>query len=178
MFEEKMDKAISVMEEDFSNVRVGRANPKLLNKVEVSYYGTPTAITSVASVAVPEPRMLLVSPFDANSLADIEKAIIDANLGLTPSNDGKVIRIVFPPLTEERRKEISKELSAKAENTKIAIRNVRRDGMESYKKQKKDNEITEDDLKRKEDELQKLTDKKVHRVDEILEAKTKEVLEV
>jgi len=178
MFEEKMDKAISLMEEDFSNVRVGRANPKILNKVEVPYYGTPTPITSVASVSAPEPRMLLVSPFDANSLGDIEKAITDANLGLTPSNDGKVIRIVFPPLTEERRKEIVKELSAKAENTKIAIRNVRRDGMESYKKQKKDNEITEDDLKRKEDELQKLTDKKVNKVDETLHAKTKEVLEV
>ncbi|WP_461248055.1 ribosome recycling factor, partial [Treponema sp. R6D11] len=132
-FESKMDKAISILEEDYSTVRVGRANPKLLNKVEVDYYGSPTPITSVATVSVPEPRMLLIQPFDINSLGDIEAAIIAAEIGLSPANDGKVLRIVFPPLTEERRKEITKDLSKSAENTKIAIRNVRRDGMESYK---------------------------------------------
>ena len=178
MFENKMDSAIDFLEEEFSNVRVGRANPKILNKVLVDYYGTPTSITSIASISVPEPRMLMIQPFDMSALENIETAIINAQLGLNPSNDGKIIRIVFPPLTEERRKELIKELSAKAENAKVAIRNARRDGMDEYKKQKKDNEITEDDLKRLENELQKLTDSKIKKVDETFTSKEKEVLEV
>ena len=176
--ETRMDKAIQALENDLATIRAGRANPAILDKVTVEYYGVPTPIQQVGTVAVPEARTITIQPWDASILGDIEKGILKADLGITPNNDGKMIRLNFPPLTEERRKELVKGVSKRGEECKVAIRNVRRDSLEAFKKQKKDGEITEDGLKDLETKVQKLTDKFVANVDTIIAAKEKEILEV
>ena len=161
-----------------STIRAGRANPAILDKVTVEYYGVPTPIQQVGTVAVPEARTITIQPWDASILGEIEKAILKSDVGITPNNDGKQIRLNFPPLTEERRKELVKGISKRGEESKVAIRNIRRDSIETFKKQKKDGEITEDDLKELETKIQKLTDKYVANIDTIISAKEKEILEV
>lgn len=177
-YEDKMKKTVESFEKDMDTIRAGRANPKLLDRVMVDYYGTPTPINQVGNVSVPEPRMLQISPFDPSTIKDVEKAIMASDLGITPSNDGKIIRLNFPELTEERRKELTKDVKKKGEDSKVALRNVRRDAMEAFKKQQKSSEITEDDLKNVEGEIQKLTDKYVAELDKRIEAKNKELLTV
>ena len=164
-FEEKMDKTIDALASDFATIRAGRANPHILDKLRVDYYGTPTPFQQVANISVPEARMIQIQPWEASLIKEIEKAIVNSDLGLTPNNDGKVVRIVFPELTEDRRKELVKDVKKKGENAKVAIRNVRRDANDAFKKQNKANEISEDELKQSEDRVQKLTDKYVAEVD-------------
>ncbi len=176
--EARMDKAIAALEHDLSTIRAGRANPAILDKVTVEYYGVPTPVQQVGTVAVPEARTITIQPWDMSILGEIEKAILKSDIGITPNNDGKQIRLNFPPLTEERRKELVKSISKRGEESKVAIRNVRRDSIEGFKKQKKDGEITEDDLKELETKIQKLTDKFVAKIDDIIGAKEKEILEV
>ena len=176
--ENKMDKTIDVLKQNLSEVRAGRANPAILNKVMVSYYGTPTPINQVAGISVPEARLIMIQPWDASILKDIEKAILAADIGINPNNDGKVIRLAFPELTEERRKELVKEIKKMAEDSKVAIRASRRDGMDKAKAMEKNGEISEDDLKSAEDTIQKLTDKKIDEIDKILADKEKEILTV
>ncbi|MBO5955650.1 MAG: ribosome recycling factor [Clostridia bacterium] len=176
--ESKMEKAIAVLQADLAAIRAGRANPAILDKVTVEYYGVPTPVQQVGTIAVPEPRTITIQPWDASILGDIEKAILKSDVGITPSNDGKTIRLNFPPLTEERRKELVKGISKRGEECKVAVRNVRRDALEGFKKQKKDGEITEDDLKNLETQIQKLTDKFVAQIDSVISAKEKEILEV
>lgn len=176
--EEKMNKTVSVLKEEFNSIRAGKANPQLLDRVTVDYYGSPTPIKSMASVSAPEPRMLLVQPYDASVIKEIEKAIMIADLGFNPSNDGKVIRIMVPAPTEERRKELSKTAKKSGEDAKIALRNERRTANELIKKLNKSGDITEDDVKSGEADVQKLTDKYVKLVDELIEQKEKEILEV
>ncbi|MBR5236103.1 MAG: ribosome recycling factor [Clostridia bacterium] len=174
----KMSKAIASLENDYAAIRAGRANPALLDKVTVDYYGTPTPIPQVGTVSVPEARMLVIQPWDASLLGTIEKAILKSDLGLTPNNDGKVIRINFPALTEDRRKELVKGISKRAEEAKVVIRNVRRDALETFKAQKKKGEITEDDLKGAETDIQKLTDQFIKDIDGIAAKKDKEIMEI
>lgn len=176
--ENKMEKAIAVLQADLAAIRAGRANPAILDKISVEYYGVATPVQQVGTVAVPEPRTITIQPWDASILGEIEKAILKSDIGITPSNDGKTIRLNFPPLTEERRKELVKGISKRGEECKVAVRNVRRDALEGFKKQKKDGEITEDDLKNLETQIQKLTDKFVAQVDTVISAKEKEILEV
>ena len=176
--EEKMDKTISVLEENFAEVRAGRANPAILNKVKIDYYGTPTPISQVAGISVPEARLIVIQPWDASVLKEIEKAIIASDIGINPNNDGKVIRLAFPELTEERRKELVKEIKKTAEESKVAIRSIRRDGIDSAKAMQKENQMTEDELRDAEDKIQKLTDKKIAKIDEILASKEKEIMSV
>ena len=177
-FETKMKKTISVLNSDLASIRAGRANPAILDKVSVEYYGVPTPLTQIGNVSVPDPRSILIQPWDASILKDVEKAILASDVGITPNNDGKAIRLNFPPLTEERRKEIVKDVHKKGEEAKVAIRSIRRDAMDSYKNDKKNNEITEDDLKQSEVNVQKLTDKFSKDIDSIVSAKEKEILEV
>ena len=174
----KMEKTISVFEADLKGYRAGRANAAVLDKVTIDYYGTQTPLAQVGTISTPEPRTLLVQPWDGSLLKEIEKAILASDIGINPNNDGKVIRLNFPPLTEERRKELSKGISKRGEEAKVAIRNIRRDSLEQFKKQKKANEITEDDLKDLEDQIQKLTDRFVKNIDTIVTAKEKEIMEV
>ncbi|MBQ9914611.1 MAG: ribosome recycling factor [Clostridia bacterium] len=174
----RMDKAIVALENDYAAIRAGRANPALLDKITVDYYGTATPIPQVGSVSVPEARMLVIQPWDASILGDIEKAILKSDLGLTPNNDGKIIRINFPALTEERRKELVKGISIRAEEAKVVIRGVRRDAIEEFKALKKKSEITEDDLKSAENDIQKLTDQYVKDIDGIASKKEKEIMEI
>ena len=176
--EEKMKKTISVLEEQLGGIRAGRANPKILDKITVDYYGTPTPINQMANIMVPEARMITIQPWDASMLKEIEKEIQKSDIGINPNNDGKVIRLVFPELTEERRKELVKEIKKIAEDSKVAIRSIRRDGMDEFKTKQKNNEITEDDLRDAEDKIQKLTDKYVENIENICEAKEKEVMSV
>ena len=176
--EEKMNKTISVLQEDFSEVRAGRANPAILNKIKVDYYGTPTPINQVAGISVPEARLIVIQPWDASLLKEIEKEILKAELGINPNNDGKVIRLAFPELNEERRKELVKEVKKMAEDSKVSIRSIRREAMDEAKKMQKDNQMTEDELKSSEDQIQKLTDKKIAEIDKILEEKEKEIMSV
>ena len=176
--EEKMDKTISVLSENFAEVRAGRANPAILNKIKVDYYGVPTPINQVAGVSVPEARLIVIQPWDMSILKEIEKAILASDIGITPNNDGKVIRLAFPELNEERRKELVKDIKKTAEEAKVSIRSIRRDGMDEAKKEQKDGNITEDDLRNAETEIQKLTDKKIDKIDEILSAKEKEIMTV
>jgi len=176
--ENKMNKAIASLETDLAAIRAGRANPAVLDKITVEYYGAQTPLGQVGTISVPEARSIVIQPWDMSVLKDIEKAILASDLGLTPNNDGKVIRLNFPPLTEERRKELSKGVSKRGEEAKVAIRNIRRDAIEGFKKQKKANEITEDDLKNLEEKIQKMTDKFVKEIDGIVAAKEKEILEV
>lgn len=176
--EAKMEKSINSLVNEFATVRAGRANPAVLDSVKVEYYGTPTPITQMASVSVPEAHMIVIQPWDMNVLKDIEKAINMSDLGINPNNDGKVIRLNFPPLTEERRKELVKDIKKMAENGKVAVRNIRRDGMDIFKTMKKNNEITEDDIKAAEKDVQDLTDKYVKKVDALLDAKEKELMAI
>ena len=175
---EKMDKSISVYNEKLSEVRAGRANPAILNKVKIDYYGTPTPINQVAGISVPEARLIVIQPWDASVLKEIEKAILASDIGINPNNDGKVIRLAFPELNEERRKELVKDIKKMAEEAKIAIRAIRRDGIEAAKAEQKEGNMTEDELKQAENEIQKLTDKSVEEIDKILENKEKEVMSV
>lgn len=177
-YEDKMKKTISVLESEMKAVRAGRANPAILDKVTVEYYGAPSALTTIANVSVPDARSILIQPWDASILADIEKAILKSDIGITPNNDGKSIRLNFPPLTEERRKEIVKGLRKKGEDSKVAIRSIRRDAMEDAKTLKKNGEITEDDVKNMEKDIQKLTDNYIKEIDSVIAGKEKEVLEV
>jgi ribosome recycling factor len=172
-----MDKAIEALKRDFKRVRTGRATPAILDSVRADYYGTSTPLNQMASLSVPEPRLLLIKPWDPSSCEAIEKAILKSDLGLTPQNDGKVVRISIPPLTEERRKELVKVVRKMGEDTKVAVRNARRDANEMLKEFKKEGEISEDDSFRGQEQIQKLTDEFVAKVDELLEEKEKEILE-
>ena len=176
--EEKMQKTISILEENYAAVRAGRANPAILNKVSVDYYGVPTPISQVAGISVPEARMIVISPWDASILKEIEKAIIASDIGLNPNNDGKVIRLNFPELTEERRKELAKDIKKTAEESKVGIRNIRRDGMEKIKNDLKNGDITEDEKTKLENDVQKLTDKYVAEIDKVYENKEKEIMNI
>ena len=176
--EEKMNKTISVLQENFSEVRAGRANPAILNKIRVDYYGTPTPINQVAGISVPEARLIVIQPWDISLLKEIEKEILKAEIGINPNNDEKVIRLAFPELNEERRKELVKEVKKMAEDSKVSIRSIRREAMDEAKKLQKDNQMTEDELKGAEDKIQKLTDNKIAEIDKILSEKEKEIMSV
>ena len=176
-FEDKMKKSYHNLIEELGTVRAGRANPHVLDKIKVDYYGTPTSLQQVANVSVPEPRMIQIQPWEASLVKEIEKAINMSDLGINPTNDGKVIRLVFPELTEERRKELAKDVKKKGEEAKVAVRNIRRDGNVAFKKLK-GTEISEDEIKDLEDELQKITDKYVAKIDKMVEAKSKEIMTV
>ena len=177
VYEDKMKKTMASLESDLATIRAGRANPNVLNKIMVDYYGTPTPIQQVGNVSVPEPRMILIQPWEKSMVKAIEKAIQTSELGINPTNDGSAIRLVFPELTEERRKELVKDVKKKGEGAKVAIRNIRRDGNDALKKLK-GSEVSEDEIKDMEEELQKVTDKFVKKVDEAVEAKPKEVMTV
>lgn len=177
VYDDKMKKAYEFLESDYGTIRAGRANPHVLDKVKVDYYGTPTPIQQVGNISVPEARMIQIAPWEKSLIKDIEKAILASDVGITPSNDGSVIRLVFPELTEERRKELAKEVKKKGEDGKVAIRNIRREGNDSFKKLAK-TEVSEDEIKQLEDELQKLTDKYVKEIDKLAEAKTAEIMTV
>ncbi len=177
-FQEKMDKTLSKMEEDFAAIRAGRANPHVLDKIRVDYYGTPSPLQSVANVSVPEPRILQISPWDASLVKEIEKAILCSDIGINPTNDGKIIRLVFPELTEERRKDLAKDIKKKGEDAKVAIRNIRRDAMDHFKKLGKTEDVSEDEIKDLEDAMQKITDQFVAKIDAAVDVKTKEILTV
>ncbi len=176
--EEKMKKTVSVLEYDFSVIRAGKANPAVLNKVRVNYYGTETPLNQMAAISVPEARLLVIQPWDASSLKLIEKAINESDIGINPNNDGKTIRLVFPPLTEERRKDLVKQVKDYSEKAKVSIRSIRRDNMEKFKTQKKNSEITEDDLKVIEKDVQELTDKYIKIIEETAAAKEKDLMSV
>jgi len=177
-YESKMQKSVSVLEGQFNSVRAGRANAAVLDLIAVTYYGTPTPLKQVASISTPDPRTLAIQPYDASVLGEIEKAIQLSDLGINPQNDGKVIRLSFPQLTEDRRKELAKQVKKYGEDCKIAIRNIRRDAMEFFKKQEKSSDITEDDLKNTERDLQKLTDKFTKEVDDLTVKKEKDLSEI
>lgn len=176
--EEKMQKAIIAMENEFKAIRAGRASASVLDRITVDYYGTPTPINQMAAISVPEARMLQIQPYDASSLTSIEKAIQASDLGINPSNDGRIIRLVFPQPTEERRRELVKEVAKVCEDGKVAIRSIRRDAIDKYKAMKKNSEITEDDLKTAENDIQKLTDKYCKQADDAAAAKSKEITEI
>ena len=178
VYEEKMKKSIESVKNDFAAVRAGRANAAVLNRISVDYYGTPTPIQQVGSVASPDPRTLVITPWDGSLLRAIEKAILESDLGINPQNDGKCIRLSFPQLTEERRKELVKQIHKYSENGKVAVRNIRRDAMDRFKKMQKASEITEDELADGEDQIQKLTDKMIAKVDKAVEEKTAEIMTV
>jgi len=176
--EEKMDKSLNSLDREFKAVRAGRANPAVLDKVLVDYYGTPTPVQQMAAVSVPEGRTLQIQPWDVSTLRDIEKAILTSDIGINPQNDGKVIRLMFPPLTEERRRDLVKDIRKMGEDTKVAIRSIRRDAIEKAKAMKKSNEITEDDLSNAEKKIQNLTDKFCKEADDLTAAKEKEIMEI
>jgi len=176
--ETKMEKTISVMKDELNSLRAGRANPAVLDKLSVEYYGVATPISQVGSISVPEPRVILIQPWDATLLKEIEKAIQKSDIGINPANDGKAIRLVFPLLTEERRKELVKTTKKYGEECKISVRSVRRDTIDDYKNMKKKGDITEDDLKDAEKDIQKITDKFIEEIDKIIEEKEKEFMEI
>lgn len=176
--EEKMKKTISVLKQELSRLRAGRANPAILDKVTVDYYGTATPINQLANISIPEARVIVIQPWDVNALKDIEKAIQKSDIGINPNNDGKVIRLIFPILTEERRKELTKVVKKYGEDSKIAIRSIRREAIDEYRVLKKESEITEDDLRNTEKDIQALTDKYIAEIDSTTESKEKEILEV
>lgn len=178
LYQEKMEKTIAMLQDEFLTIRAGRANPHVLDKIKVDYYGTPTPIQQVGNISVPEARMIVIQPWEKSLLKEIEKAINTSDIGIHPTNDGSVIRLVFPELTEERRKDLVKDIKKKGESAKVAIRNIRRDAMDQIKKAEKASEISEDDLKLFEDKIQKKTDKAVEKVDSAVEAKSKEILTV
>ena len=176
--EEKMNKTISVLSENLAEVRAGRANPAILNKIMVSYYGVPTPINQVAGISVPEARLIVIQPWDASILKEIEKEILKADIGINPNNDGKVIRLMFPELNEERRKEIVKDIKKMAEDSKVAIRSIRRDGIDEAKSMQKESLITEDELRTAEEKIQKITDSKIAEIDSILAVKEKDIMSI
>lgn len=176
-FDEKMQKTMNNLSEKFGSIRAGRANPHVLDKLRVDYYGTPTPIQQVANVNVPEPRMIQIQPWEASMVKEIEKVIMTSDLGINPTNDGKTIRLLFPELTEERRKDLAKDVKKKGESAKVAIRNIRRDANDSFKKLAKE-DVSEDEIKALEENAQKMTDKYIAAVDEAVEVKTKEILTV
>ena len=176
-FDEKMQKTMNNLGEEFGSIRAGRANPHVLDKLRVDYYGTPTPIQQVANVSVPEPRMIQIQPWEASMVKEIEKAIMTSDLGINPTNDGRMIRLLFPELTEERRKDLAKEVKKKGESAKVAIRNIRRDENDSFKKLAKE-DVSEDEIKTLEESAQKMTDKYIAEVDKAVEVKTKEIMTV
>ena len=178
VYEDKMNKSLEVLLEDFGTIRAGRANPHVLDKIKVDYYGTPTPIQQVGNLSVPEARMIVIQPWDKTLLKAVEKAILTSDLGINPTNDGNVIRLVFPELTEERRKDLAKDVKKKGEGTKVAVRNVRRDANDAFKKLEKSGEISEDDLSLGEEKIQKITDKMIEKIDAAIESKTKEIMTV
>ncbi|HIX24709.1 MAG TPA: ribosome recycling factor [Candidatus Lachnoclostridium avicola] len=178
IYETKMNKSLDALQNEYASIRAGRANPHVLDKLKVDYYGSPTPIQQVGNISVPEARMIVIQPWEKSLLKAIEKAILTSDLGINPTNDGSVIRLVFPELTEERRKELAKDVKKKGEATKVAIRNIRRDANDAFKKMEKADEISEDDLKEAEEKIQKLTDKMVAEVDKAVENKTKEIMTV
>ena len=178
VYSDKMQKAFEFLEADFAAIRAGRANPHVLDKLRVDYYGTPTPIQQVGNVTVPEARIIQIAPWEKSLIKEIEKAIMTSDIGINPSNDGSVIRLVFPELTEERRKELAKDVKKKGDGAKVAIRNIRRDANEAFKKMEKNDEISEDDLKELTEKVQKLTDKSIEKIDKAVENKTKEILTV
>lgn len=178
LFEQKMQKSVASLENDLSTIRAGRANPRVLDRVKVEVYGSEMPINQLGNISTPEARLIQIAPYDISTLKDIEKAIITSDIGINPSNDGKVIRLVFPELTEERRKELTKDVKKKGEDSKVSIRNIRRDAIDTVKKMQKSNEITEDELKSLEDKIQKLTDKYVAEIDKLIEDKNKDILSI
>ena len=178
MYEEKMDKTLDSLMNEYASIRAGRANPHVLDKIKVDYYGSPTPIQQVGNISVPEARIIVIQPWEKSLLKAIEKAIQTSDLGINPNNDGSCIRLVFPELTEDRRKELAKDVKKKGENAKVAIRNIRRDANDTFKKMEKNDEITEDELKESTDKIQKITDKAIEKVDKAIENKSKEILTV
>ncbi|WP_276953371.1 ribosome recycling factor [Enterocloster lavalensis] len=177
-YEEKMNKTLVVLEEEFGAIRAGRANPHVLDKIKVDYYGTPTPLQQVGNISVPEARMIVIQPWEKSLIKPIEKAILTSELGINPNNDGNAIRLIFPELTEERRKELAKDVKKKGDQAKVAIRNIRRDAMDAFKKMEKSGDMSEDDRDLAEEKMQKLTDKMVEKVDKAVETKTKEIMTV
>lgn len=178
VYDEKMTKTYNNLLGEFATIRAGRANPNILNKLKVDYYGTPTPLQQIGNITVPEPRILQIQPWEASMVKAIEKAILTSDIGINPSNDGRVIRLVFPELTEERRKVLAKDVKKKGDEAKVAIRNIRRDANEAFKKMNKNNELTEDDQKDLETKVQKMTDKYIADIDKAIEEKTKEIMTV
>lgn len=178
VFEEKMEKSYEVLLDEYTSIRAGRANPHVLDKLKVDYYGTPTPFQQVANISVPEPRMILIQPWERSLMKPIEKAILTSDLGINPNNDGSSIRLIFPELTEERRKELSKDISKKGEAVKVAVRNIRRDANDTVKKLEKTGEISEDEMAENEELIQKMTDKMITKIDRAVDAKTKEIMTV
>ncbi len=177
-YEEKMEKSLDALSAEFATIRAGRANPHILDKIRVDYYGTPTPLQQVGNISVPEARMLVIQPWESSLIKDIEKAIMNSDIGITPNNDGKAIRLVFPELTEDRRKELAKDIKKKGEGAKVAVRNIRRDANDAFKKLSKTSEVSEDEIKSLEDEVQKLTDKYIANIDKMVDDKTKEIMTV
>ena len=175
---DRMKKSVEFLKEDLNSVRAGRANPAILDKITVDYYGTPSPLKTIANISVPEPRQLLITPFDPSSIQDIEKAIQASDIGINPSNDGKCIRLVIPQLTEERRRDLTKQIKARGEDAKIAIRNIRRDENDMIKKEEKNGDMSEDDMRAIMEDVEKTTDKAIKEIDEIVKVKEKEVMEV
>ena len=178
VYEDKMKKSYNDLLDEYATIRAGRANPHILDKVMVDYYGAPTALQQVANISIPEPRMIQIQPWEASLVKEIEKAILVSDLGLNPTNDGKVVRLVFPEPTEERRKELSKDVKKRGENAKVAIRNIRRDANDSFKKYSKEADVSEDEIKELENQVQKLTDKYIAEIDKAVETKTEEIMTV
>ncbi len=177
-YEDKMEKTITHLESDLQGVRAGRANPHVLDKIKVDYYGTPTPIQQVANVSVPEARIIQIAPWEKKMIKEISRAIASSDIGINPTNDGSTIRLVFPELTEERRKQLAKEVSKMGEQAKVAVRNIRRDGNDVFKKMKKAEDVSEDEIKDLQDELQKITEKKIKNIDKIIDEKSKEIMKV
>ena len=178
VYEGKMNKTLEVLQSDYAAIRAGRANPHVLDKIKVDYYGTPTPIQQVGNISVPEARMIVIQPWEKSLLKAVEKAILTSELGINPNNDGNCIRLMFPEMTEERRKEVAKDVKKKGDAAKVAIRNIRRDANDAFKKMEKAGEMSEDDLKEATEKMQKLTDKMIEKVDKAVEEKTKEIMTV
>ena len=177
-YEDKMNKTLDVLEDEFGAIRAGRANPHVLDKIKVDYYGTPTPLQQVGNISVPEARMIVIQPWEKSLIEPIEKAILTSELGINPNNDGNAIRLIFPELTEDRRKELAKDVKKKGDQAKVAIRNIRRDAMDAFKKMEKSGDMSEDDRDLAEEKMQKLTDKMIEKVDKAVETKTKEIMTV
>lgn len=178
VFEDKMNKSMDALSNEYASIRAGRANPHVLDRIKVDYYGTPTPLQQVGNISVPEARMIVIQPWEKNLLKAIEKSILTSDLGINPTNDGNVIRLVFPELTEERRKDLAKDVKKKGEAAKVAVRNIRRDANDTFKKMEKANEISEDDLNLAEEKIQKMTDKMIEQIDKAIDSKSKEILTV
>lgn len=178
MYEDKMNKTLDVLLSDYGTIRAGRANPRVLDKIKVDYYGTPTPIQQVGNISVPEARMIVIQPWEKGLLKAVEKAILTSELGINPTNDGNCIRLIFPELTEERRKELAKDVKKKGDGAKVAIRNIRRDANDAFKKMEKAGDMSEDDLTQATEKMQKLTDKMTDKIDKAIEEKTKEIMTV